>query len=73
MYPALGKEWRMAYEISDITWNPTRDLDQSCSEAVLNGLEYEIGQLDPSKAPVPNDFYYWGGTVAAHARLALIA
>jgi endo-1,3(4)-beta-glucanase len=73
MYPALGKQWRMTYELSDVVWNPTRELDSSCSDAVIKGLEYEVGQLDASKAPVPNDFYYWGGTLAATARLALIA
>lgn len=73
MYPALGKEWRLAYELSDITWNPTRQLDDSCSDAVLNGLEYEVGQLNVSDPLVPNDFYFWGGTLAATARLALIA
>lgn len=63
----------MKYALSDITWNAPRPLDNSCSDAVNSGLDYEIGQLDPSKAPVPGDFYYWGGTLAAQSRLALIA
>lgn len=73
MYPALGNQWNMLYNITSITWDPPRDLDTSCSSAVLQGLEYEIGLLDPAQAPVPGDFYYWGGTLAAQGRLALIA
>jgi endo-1,3(4)-beta-glucanase len=63
----------MNYELSDITWDPPRPLDASCEPSVRQGLAYEVGQLDPDDAPVPNDFYFWGGTVAAHSRLALIA
>jgi len=73
MYPAVGNQWRMRHELSSIKWSPPRPLDDSCSEPVLNGLEYEISLLDVSKAPVPSDFYYWGGTLAAQSRLALIA
>lgn len=73
MYPAVGNQWRMRYELSSISWNPARPLDASCLDSVLRGLVYEVGQLDVAKAPVPNDFYYWGGTLAAHSRLALIA
>ncbi|KAJ9143316.1 Glycoside hydrolase family 81 protein [Pleurostoma richardsiae] len=73
MYPALGNQWRMLHELTSISWNPPRAVDSSCSSAVLQGLEYEVAQLDPSEAPVPGDFYYWGGTLAAKARLALIA
>lgn len=73
MYPAIGNQWRMKYALSDITWNVPRSLDSSCADSVKNGLEYEIGQLNVSSAPVPGDFYYWGGTMAAQARLALIA
>ncbi|KAF4343989.1 glycoside hydrolase family 81 [Fusarium beomiforme] len=73
MYPTLGNVWRMTYKLTDITWNAPRDVDPSCKESVINGLKYEVGQLDPSKAPAPNDFYFWGGTLAATSRLALIA
>lgn len=73
MYPALGNQWSMLYQLSSISWDPPRALDSSCSSAVLEGLEYEVGQLNISVAPVPGDFYYWGGTLAAQARLALIA
>jgi endo-1,3(4)-beta-glucanase len=73
MYPAIGNQWNMLYSLTSIKWDPPRALDASCSAAVLQGLEYEVGQLNPAQAPVPGDFYYWGGTLAAQARLALIA
>lgn len=73
MYPALGNQWRMLYQLSSISWDPPRSVDASCSSAVIRGLEYEVGQLDISQAPVPGDFYYWGGALSAKARLALIA
>ncbi len=73
MYPAIGNQWSMLYQLTSISWNPPRPLDSSCSAAVLAGLEFEVGQLDPSQAPVPGDFYGWGNTLNAQARLALIA
>ncbi|KAI8633667.1 glycoside hydrolase family 81 protein [Xylariaceae sp. FL1651] len=73
MYPIIGNQWRMLHTLSSISWNPPRALDSSCKSSVIQGLEYEIGQLDPANAPVPGDFYYWGGTLAATSRLALIA
>ncbi|KAI1171449.1 glycoside hydrolase family 81 protein [Nemania sp. FL0916] len=73
MYPIIGNQWQMKYTLSSITWNAPRALDSSCSSAVMSGLEYEIGQLNPANAPVPGDFYYWGGALAAASRLALIA
>ncbi|KAI0434200.1 glycoside hydrolase family 81 protein [Xylaria sp. FL1042] len=73
MYPIIGKQWNLLYTLSSISWNPPRALDSSCKASVIQGLEYEIGQLDPANAPVPGDFYYWGGALAAASRLALIA
>lgn len=73
MYPAIGNTWRMLYQLTSISWNAPRALDSSCSDTVLLGLEYEVGQLNSSQAPVPGDFYYWGGKLAAQSRLALIA
>ncbi|KLO90617.1 Uncharacterized protein LW93_11038 [Fusarium fujikuroi] len=73
MYPTLGNTWRLTYKLTSITWNAPRDVDPSCKASVVNGLKYEVSQLDASKAPAPNDFYYWGGTLAAKSRLALIA
>lgn len=73
MYPTIGNQWNLLYQLSSISWNPPRALDASCNSAVIQGLEYEIGQLNPANAPIPNEFYYWGGSLAASARLALIA
>ncbi|TQV92853.1 glycoside hydrolase family 81 [Cordyceps javanica] len=73
MYLAIGNQWRIKYALSDIAWNWPRPLDRSCADAVTNGLEYEVGLLNVSGAPVPGDFYYWGGSMAAQACLALIA
>ena len=73
MYPAIGNVWSMVYQLTSISWDAPRALDSSCSSAVLNGLEYEVGQLNTSQAPIPGDFYYWGGSLAAQSRLALIA
>ncbi|KAK2612493.1 hypothetical protein QQS21_001431 [Conoideocrella luteorostrata] len=73
MYPAIGNRWSLSYDLSPISWNPPRALDSSCQSSVMQGLEYEISLLIPENASVPNDFYYWGGTLAAKSRLALIA
>ena len=73
MYPVLGNEWRLLYKLSSISWDPPRSLDSSCESTVIQGLEYEVGQLNPVDAPVPGDFYYWGGALNSIARLALIA
>ncbi|KAI1753774.1 glycoside hydrolase family 81 protein [Xylaria castorea] len=73
MYPILGNQWKLQNALSSITWNPPRPLDSSCQASVIQGLVYEIGQLNPANAPVPGDFYYWGGALAAASRLALIA
>ncbi len=73
MYPALGNTWNMLYQLTSISWDAPRALDPSCSATVVQALEYEVKQLNSSQAPVPGDFYFWGGTLAAQARLALIA
>lgn len=73
MYPIIGNQWNLLYQLSSITWNPPRALDSSCNSAVIQGLQYEIGLLANATPPVPNEFYYWGGSLAAQARLALIA
>ncbi|TFK60669.1 glycoside hydrolase family 81 protein [Pluteus cervinus] len=75
MYPALGNTWTFSYALSTITWNPPRPAEGSCVPSIVQGLEYEIKQLGDGTVPPPAaaDFYFWGGTVAAKARLALIA
>ncbi|CRG91078.1 Endo-1,3(4)-beta-glucanase 1 [Talaromyces islandicus] len=73
MYPALGNQWELQYNLTSSLWDPPRALDKSCSSSVIKGLEYEVGQLNISNAPVPGDFYFWGGTLNSVARLAAIA
>lgn len=70
MYPAVGNVWTMAYSLPTITWNAPRSPDSSCTSSIVQGLQYEIGLLDASKPSIPGDFYYWGGAIAAQARLA---
>ena len=70
MYPAIGNVWTMAYALPTITWNAPRSPDNSCTSALLQGLNYEIGKLNANAPSVPGDFYYWGGAIAAQARLA---
>ncbi|KZP11846.1 glycoside hydrolase family 81 protein [Athelia psychrophila] len=73
MYPALGNVWTLAYDLSTITFNAPRAPDSSCTAALVQGVQYEIGLLSASSPSVPGDFYYWGGSIAAQGRLALIA
>jgi endo-1,3(4)-beta-glucanase len=73
MYPALGSVWKMTYPLTSISWVPPRAPDVSCADTLIKGLEYEIGQLATAANNPPGDFYFWGGSVAAKGRLALIA
>lgn len=72
MYPALGNVWTMAYSLPTITWNAPRSPDSSCTSAIVQGVQYEIGKLNASAPSIPGDFYYWGGAIAAQARLAYV-
>lgn len=65
-----GNVWNMQYDLPTIDWNAPRAPDSSCSSTIIQGLEYEIGQLNASEPSVPGDFYYWGGSMAAQSRLA---
>ncbi|KAL1734063.1 glycoside hydrolase family 81 protein [Schizophyllum commune] len=71
MYPALGNQWNMQYDLSTITWNAPRAPDSSCQTSLVAGLEYEIAHLPEVAAP--GDFYWFGGHVGMVSRLALIA
>ncbi|KAF7981371.1 hypothetical protein HWV62_33845 [Athelia sp. TMB] len=73
MYPAIGNVWTLNYALPTITWNAPRAPDSSCTSALIQGVEFEIGKLSASAPSVPGDFYYWGGAIAAQGRLALIA
>ncbi|KIY51480.1 glycoside hydrolase family 81 protein [Fistulina hepatica ATCC 64428] len=71
MYPALGNEWNMLYNLSTITWNAPRPIDSSCTSSISAGVEYEIANLPAVSAPA--DFYYFGVNAGMVSRLALIA
>jgi endo-1,3(4)-beta-glucanase len=70
MYPILGNQWKMTYDLPSISWNAPRAPHSSCLSNLISGLEYEIAQLNASNPSVPGDFYYWGGAMNAQARLA---
>ncbi|KAA1467678.1 glycoside hydrolase family 81 protein [Dentipellis sp. KUC8613] len=73
MYPILGNVWNMKYTLPNIDFDAPRAPDASCTTALIQGLEYEISQLEATTPDVPGDFYGWGNKIAAKARLALIA
>ncbi|KAJ7184405.1 glycoside hydrolase family 81 protein [Mycena filopes] len=70
MKPVLGNVWKLAYALPTITWLPPRAPQASCTQQIIQALEYEIAHLTVA---VPGDFYYWGKAFQATARLALIA
>ncbi|KAH7101493.1 glycosyl hydrolase family 81-domain-containing protein [Auriculariales sp. MPI-PUGE-AT-0066] len=71
MIPVRGTTWRLAYDLPLMDFHPPRRADGSCLPAIIRGLEYEVAALEDP--PEPGDFYFWGGALAAKARLALIA
>ncbi|KZT36281.1 hypothetical protein SISSUDRAFT_1034970 [Sistotremastrum suecicum HHB10207 ss-3] len=73
MYPAIGNVWNLQYALPTITFNAPRAPDTSCVSTIIQGLQYDIGKLSASAPSIPGDFYYWGGSIAAQGRLALIA
>ena len=75
MYPAVGNQWLMAYDLPTMSWNAPRAPDQSCVTSIIQGLEFEIGKLVANGSvppPVPGDFYFWGSSTNAQARLAYV-
>ncbi|KAJ7168371.1 glycoside hydrolase family 81 protein [Mycena crocata] len=70
MKPVLGNVWRLSYSLPTITWQAPRTPQASCTQQIIQALEYEVAHLT---AAVPGDFYYWGKAFQATARLALIA
>ncbi|KAJ7700255.1 glycoside hydrolase family 81 protein, partial [Mycena olivaceomarginata] len=70
MKPVLGNVWRLSYALPTITWLPPRIPQASCTQQIIQALEYEIAHLTVA---VPGDFYYWGKAFQANSRLALIA
>ncbi|KAJ7460901.1 glycoside hydrolase family 81 protein [Mycena galericulata] len=70
MKPVVGNVWDLSYALPTITWQAPRAPQASCTQQIIQALEYEIAHLTVA---VPGDFYYWGQTFQATARLALIA
>lgn len=71
MYGNVGNVWRLPYTLSTIDFNAPRAVHSSCTSQLTRTLEYEVANL--GTPPVPNEFYNWGGLVAAVSRMALIA
>jgi endo-1,3(4)-beta-glucanase len=65
----LGNKWTLQYTLPTISFFAPRALDKSCTQ-IINEILDSDSNFQP---PFPNDFYYWGGTTATFARLALIA
>ncbi|KAJ7118834.1 glycoside hydrolase family 81 protein [Mycena epipterygia] len=70
MKPVVGHVWTLSYALPTITWQAPRAPQASCTQQIIQALEYEIAHLTVA---VPGDFYYWGKAFQATARLALIA
>ncbi|PVF98067.1 glycoside hydrolase family 81 protein [Serendipita vermifera] len=73
MLGTVGNKWSMNYALPTISWNAPRSPDSSCTSTIIQGLTYEVDQLTATPPSAPGDFYWWGGSTAAKARLALIA
>ncbi|KAA1468498.1 glycoside hydrolase [Dentipellis sp. KUC8613] len=73
MYPVLGNQWDLQYSLPELDFFAPRAPDSSCVPTIIQGLEYDIGQLTTSGPSIPGDFYNWGNAIAAKARLAIIA
>ncbi|KAJ7778636.1 glycoside hydrolase family 81 protein [Mycena maculata] len=70
MKPVAGNSWKLSYALPTITWQAPRTPQASCTEQIIQALEYEIAHLTVA---VPDDFYFWGKAFQATARLALVA
>jgi endo-1,3(4)-beta-glucanase len=70
MLGTVGNQWSMNYALPTITWNAPRSPDSSCTSTIIQGLQYEVDQLTATAPSAPGDFYWWGGSTAAKARLA---
>lgn len=71
LYGNVGNVWRLGYSLSTIDFNAPRGIHSSCTSQLVRGLEFEVAGL--GTPPAANEFYNWGGRVAAVSRLALIA
>ncbi|GAB5591707.1 hypothetical protein Unana1_06607 [Umbelopsis nana] len=70
MKGVVGSTWTLTHQLPNITWFPPNAPQQSCLSQLNQTLEYDVNSL---AVMVPGDFYYWGGSFARAARIALIA
>lgn len=70
MKGVAGSTWTLTHQLPNITWFPPNAPQQSCLSQLNQTLEYDVNTL---AVMVPGDFYYWGGSFARAARMALIA
>ncbi|KAJ7063588.1 glycoside hydrolase family 81 protein [Mycena amicta] len=70
MKPALGNVWKLQYALPTTTWQAPRVPQASCTQQIIQALEYEVAHLTVA---VPADFYFWGKEFQTMGRLALIA
>eukprot|EP00026_Physarum_polycephalum_P002500 Phypoly_transcript_02507.p1 GENE.Phypoly_transcript_02507~~Phypoly_transcript_02507.p1 ORF type:complete len:762 (+),score=155.94 Phypoly_transcript_02507:445-2730(+) len=66
----LGNKWVLQYTLPTVSWFAPRSVDPSCVQAINQALNNDVAGLTVLQA---NDFYRFGGAIAAQARLALIA
>lgn len=70
MKGTVGNTWTLKHTLPSITWFTPNAVQSSCLSQLNQTLEYDVNALS---VIVPGDFYYWGGSFARAARLALIA
>ncbi|PRP82665.1 glycoside hydrolase family 81 protein [Planoprotostelium fungivorum] len=66
----IGNTWTLQLDLPTITWRAPRSPEPSCVSLLEETLAYDIAN---SAVPMPNDVYFWGGSVARIARMAVIA
>jgi endo-1,3(4)-beta-glucanase len=70
MKGVVGNTWTLTHALPTISWFPANAPQKSCLSQLNQTLQYDVNSLS---VMVPGDFYYWGGSFARAARLALIA
>ncbi|KAI8075031.1 glycoside hydrolase family 81 protein [Gongronella butleri] len=70
MIGVAGDRWSMTHALHNVSWFASQDPDASCMAELKQLLAQDVGQFT---APIANEMYLWGGTVARAAQLATIA
>ncbi|KAI9277913.1 glycosyl hydrolase family 81-domain-containing protein, partial [Umbelopsis sp. AD052] len=70
MKGVVGNTWTLTHSLPSIYWFAPNAPQSSCLSQLNQTLQYDVSALS---VIVPGDFYYWGGSFARAARLALIA